>query len=109
MYEKPDSRTERTGWKVPGEVVRVVDFNGAWCRLAPETVQHLEEDWEAWMLTEEEDETLLEEISDQDEAERLFTRELFRRIWKIHDHVLARLRDDSDRACEYLPLGRVPP
>lgn len=109
VFSAPQGLGKVIGTRQRGEVVRVIDFKGAWVRLASETEAQVEEKWEGWMVSEEEDDTLLEEIEDPAEHEREYTKSLFRRVWKINDHVVARVRDRGDRSIQYLRGGRVPP
>ncbi|CAJ1390468.1 unnamed protein product [Effrenium voratum] len=61
------------------------------------------------MLAETQEETLLDEIEDPQEHEKECTKELFKRVWKVNEHVVTRLRERTERALEYLGAGRVPP
>eukprot|EP00439_Symbiodinium_sp_Y106_P061861 s3249_g9.t1 len=109
VYNQPDDSSARIGHRLQGEVLRVIDFRGAWLRLAADSEAQVEERWEGWMLAETAEETLLDEIEDPEEHEKEFTKDLFRRVWKISDHVTSRLRDRTERALQYLSAGRVPP
>lgn len=106
---RPVAGSQQIGQRALGEVVRVVDFDGAWARLACETEAQLEEKWVGWILVEGDSEVLLEEITDPDETEKAYTKDLFRRIWKINDNIRGRLGDRSERAQQYMHQGRVPP
>eukprot|EP00435_Cladocopium_sp_Y103_P014110 s2414_g3.t1 len=99
VFSKPSEDSSCIGQKQHGEVVRIVDFQGAW----------VEERWEGWMLAETVEETLLDEIDDPVEHEKEFTKELFRRVWKINEHLVTRLRDRSEKALQYMNAGRLPP
>lgn len=109
IYAEPVCESLKIGTHEKGEIVRIEDFRGGWAKVAAETEAQLEEKWEGWMLTEDGQSTLLEEISDPDEQERIYTRGLFRRVWRVHDHIAGRLRDRSERAVRYFCGGRVPP
>lgn len=109
IFERPEHDLPQIGSRQRGEVVRVTDFSGAWLRLACETEAQIESKWQGWMVAEDGEETLLEEIEDPGEHERAYTQDLFRRLWKVNDHVTARLRDRTQRCVEYLRCGRVPP
>eukprot|EP00931_Biecheleriopsis_adriatica_P056092 TRINITY_DN33241_c0_g1_i1.p1 TRINITY_DN33241_c0_g1~~TRINITY_DN33241_c0_g1_i1.p1 ORF type:complete len:594 (-),score=130.99 TRINITY_DN33241_c0_g1_i1:29-1810(-) len=109
VFAKPGEDAEKVGTRARGEVVRVTDFKGAWCRLAVETEAQAEERWEGWMVAEDGEDTLLEEIEDPADHEKEYTKDLFRRIWKINDHVASRLKERTERALQYLHCGRVPP
>lgn len=110
VYRAPEENAERVDSRKKGEVVSVTDFRGAWVRLACDTEVQVDEKWEGWMLSEDGKSTLLEEIADPLETEKEYTKALFRRTWKVVDHVATRLRDrSSERAREYLATGRVPP
>lgn len=62
------------------------------------------------LLSDADDTELLEEIEDPLENEKEYTKMLLRRLWKVADHVTARLKDrTSERAGQYLDTGRVPP
>ncbi|CAE8710587.1 unnamed protein product, partial [Polarella glacialis] len=109
VFEKPDAGLEEIDSRMKGEVVRVTDFKGNWVRLAVETEAQVEENWEGWMISEDGEETLLEEIEDPTEHEVEFTKDLFKRLWSITDHVTLRIRDRTERSLQYLRRGRVPP
>jgi len=109
VHERPDSESSKVGVREKGEIVRVIDFNGAWLRLACETEAQVEEKWQGWMISESIDDTLLEEIEDPLEHEKEYTKNLFKRIWKVNDHVRVRITEKTQRAEQYLRLGRVPP
>jgi len=109
VFSKPSEDSHCLGQRQHGEVVRVTDFQGAWVRLAPETEAQAEERWEGWMLAETVEETLLDEIDDPIEHEKEFTKELFRRVWKINEHLVTRLRERSEKALRYMNAGRLPP
>lgn len=109
VFSKPSEDSSCIGQKQHGEVLRIMDFQGAWVRLAPDTEAQVEERWEGWMLAETVEETLLDEIDDPVEHEKEFTKELFRRVWKINEHMVTRLRDRSEKALQYMNAGRLPP
>jgi len=109
VHKKPSPDSRKVALRSINEVVQVTDFQGAWVRLACETEAEAEEEWEGWMRSEGNEGTLLEEIEDPGENEREFTKNLFRRIWKVNDHVLKRIRERTPRALQYLAAGRAPP
>lgn len=110
VHERPDPNSAEIDTRSKGEVVRIVDFNGAWVRLAAETEAQVAANFEGWMLSEDaQDGSLLEEIEDPEETEKEYTKNLFRRIWKVTDHVAVRLREKGEKATQYLKTGRVPP
>jgi len=111
VYSRASTDSSKVASRQHGEVVRVVDFQGPWARLACETEAELDEDWQGWMLIDGVDgEALLDEIEDPKDSEREYAKSLFQRIWRINDHVTARLRDrTSGRAKQYMDVGRLPP
>lgn len=109
VFSKPSEDSSCIGQKQHGEVLRIMDFQGAWVRLAPDTEAQVEERWEGWMLAETVEETLLDEIDDPVEHEKEFTKELFRRVWQNNEHMVTRLRDRSEKALQYMNAGRLPP
>lgn len=106
---KPDLEADVCSRKVAGEFVRVCDIRDLWLRLAPETEKHVEDNWEAWILSETDEELLLEEVTDPLENEKAHTKQLMDRLWRIHDDVKARIRDTSQRGDQFMSVGRVPP
>eukprot|EP00930_Biecheleria_cincta_P086561 TRINITY_DN75835_c0_g1_i1.p1 TRINITY_DN75835_c0_g1~~TRINITY_DN75835_c0_g1_i1.p1 ORF type:complete len:583 (+),score=103.19 TRINITY_DN75835_c0_g1_i1:35-1783(+) len=109
VFANPSEDAEQIGSRQNREVVRVTDFKGKWVRLAVDTEAQREGAWEAWMVAEEADGTLLEEIEDPAEHEKEFTKDLFKRLWKVNDHVVTRLKEKTERGLQYLQSGRLPP
>lgn len=110
VYSSPNVAAEKVGTHCKGEVVRVTDFDGPWVRLACETEAQITENWQGWMVSEDEKSTFLEEVEDPLDNEKEYTKSLFKRIWKVADHVAGRLKDRTTaRAAQYLETGRVPP
>lgn len=109
VYQEPDPESKQIGLHTLGEVVKVVDFRGAWAKLGVDTEEQDEDGWEGWMLSEGPKGTLLEEIEDINEYEEQYTKQLFKKVWKLHDHVMARLRERGPRADQYFSCGRIPP
>lgn len=109
VRSRPVASSEQISHRSLGEVVRIVDFDGSWARLACDTEAQVEEKWVGWIQVDGDSEALLEEITDPDETERAYTKDLFHRIWKINDNIQSRLRDRSERALQYMHTGRLPP
>jgi len=108
IRERPSHDSAKIGARGKGEVVRVIDFRGGWARLACDSESQVAASWQGWMLTEAED-TLLDEVDDPAQSEKEYMLDLVRRMWKINEHILKRVKDRTARAVEYLETGRVPP